>query len=83
MKSINLKEDIINSINTLPSDMLEEVYKFLDFLEYKNFSKSSNLSKDNTLDDFRDSIKDIQKLKNGDTSMLYNGSLDDMINELR
>ena len=88
MEAVNLRENLIHSINTLPSDMLEEMYKFLSFLEYKNLSKSDNfieksLDKNTLLTDFRDSLKDIKKLKDGDNSVLYNGSLDDMMRELK
>ena len=44
--------------------------------------KSDN-SQDEVLSSFRDGIKDIKKLKDGDNSVLYNGSLDDMMRELR
>ena len=44
--------------------------------------KSDN-SQDEVLSSFRDGIKDIKKLKDGDSSVLYNGSLDDMMRELR
>jgi len=35
------------------------------------------------LNEFRDSIKEVKKLKEGDDSMLYSGSLDDMLSELK
>jgi len=43
MEALNLRETIIENINTLPSDMLEEINKFLNFLKYKNSSNSDNL----------------------------------------
>ena len=43
----------------------------------------SDTSQDEVLSSFRDGIKDIKKLKDGDSSVLYNGSLDDMMRELR
>ena len=36
MEAVNLRQNLIDSISTLPNDMLEEMYKFLNFLEYKN-----------------------------------------------
>ena len=52
----------------------------LEIVESKqtDLFKSDN-SQDEVLSSFRDGIKDIKKLKNGDSSVLYNGSLDDMI----
>ena len=44
MEAINLRESLIDSINTLPSNMLEEVNKFLSFLKYEN-SKSKILQR--------------------------------------
>ncbi|MDQ7047132.1 MAG: hypothetical protein Q9M39_05750 [Sulfurovum sp.] len=81
MEAVDLRENLINSINTLPSNMLEEMYKFLNFLEYKRFSSPDN--EEDTLDIFRDTIKDIKNLKSNNNSVLYDGSLDDMIRELK
>ena len=52
----------------------------LEIVESKqtDLFKSDN-SQDEVLSSFRDSIKNIKKLKNGDSSVLYNDSLDDMI----
>jgi hypothetical protein len=83
MEAIHLRQNLIESITTLPDDMLEEMSKFLNFLKYKKHSNNEDLDKDTLLDGFRDSIKDIKKLKDGDSSVLYDGSLDDMIRELR
>jgi hypothetical protein len=83
METINLRQNLIDSISTLPNDMLEEMYKFLNFLEYKKSSNSETLNQEAILNEFKESIKDIKKLKNGDKSMLYSGSLDDMIRELQ
>ncbi len=56
----------------------------LEIVESKHIDlfKSDN-SQDEVLSSFRDGIKDIKKLKDGDNSVLYNGSLDDMMRELR
>jgi len=84
MNAINLRQNLINSINILPSDMLEEMYKFLSFLEYKNSYSSKSQNQIDILNEFEDSIKDIKRVKNcNDKSILYNGSLDDMIKELK
>ena len=50
MEAINLRESLIDSINTLPSNMLEELNKFLGFLKYEN-SKEQNV-KDSTLNSY-------------------------------
>jgi len=83
MEAVHLRQNLINSINTLPSDMLEEIYKFLNFLEYKKISNNDTLKQEVTLNEFKESMKDIKKLKNGDNSVLYNGSFSDMIEELK
>ena len=83
MEAVNLRQNLIDSIGTLPNDMLEEMYKFLNFLEYKKISNSDMLTQKAVLDEFKESINDIKKLKNGDNSMLYSGSLDDMMKELQ
>jgi len=41
MEAITLRESLIDSINTLPSNMLEEVNKFLSFLKYENSTESA------------------------------------------
>ncbi len=43
----------------------------------------SDSLQEEVLSSFRDGVKDIKKLKDGDSSVLYNGSLDDMMRELR
>ena len=83
MEAVNLRQNLIDSISTLPNDMLEEMYKFLNFLEYKKVSNSETITQQAILSEFKESIKDIKKLKNGDKSMLYSGSLDDMMRELQ
>jgi len=83
MEAVNLRQNLIDSISTLPNDMLEEMYKFLNFLEYKKVSNSETITQQAILNEFKESIKDIKKLKNGDKSMLYSGSLDDMMRELQ
>ena len=83
MEAVHLRQNLINSINTLPSDMLEEIYKFLNFLEYKKISNNDTLKQEVTLNEFKESIQDIKKLKNGDNSVLYSGSFNDMLEELK
>jgi len=41
MEAITLRESLIESINTLPSNMLEEVNKFLSFLKYENSTEQN------------------------------------------
>ena len=44
MEAINLRESLIESINTLPSNMLEEVNKFLSFLKYENSTEQNSVN---------------------------------------
>jgi hypothetical protein len=56
MEAINLRQNLIHNINILPSDMLEELNKFLSFLKYRNLSNSDSFqeefSDDNSLNDY-------------------------------
>ena len=53
MEAINLRESLIESINTLPSNMLEEVNKFLSFLKYENVTEMDSLpSEDSALNSY-------------------------------
>ncbi|CAA6816669.1 MAG: Unknown protein [uncultured Sulfurovum sp.] len=64
MEAIDLRQNLITTINTLPSDMLEELNKFISFLEYKNTSNSKNL-KEEVLNNLRTSAKEMQMIKEG------------------
>ncbi len=72
-----LFDKILWFLNTFKSQGLEIIES-----SKKDLYKSDN-SQENVLNSFRDGIKDIKKLKDGDNSVLYNGSLDDMMRELR
>ncbi len=72
-----LFDKIVWLLNSFKNQGLEIVEnKHIDFFK-------SDDSEENVLSSFRDAIKDIKKLKDGDNSVLYNGSLDDMMRELR
>ena len=63
MEAIHLRQNLIDSIATLPADMLEELYKFINFLEYKNLSDLDN--KEEILKNFKISLKEMQMIKEG------------------
>ena len=94
MEAVNLRQNLIHSINTLPSDMLEEMYKFLSFLEYKNLSKSDDSiekSSDKNLEIdpyFYKRKKRLSKLRedigSGKMPMYdFDSSMDELIRELK
>ena len=96
METVNLRENLIDSINTLPSDILEELNKFLNFLKYKNLSNSDGLE-DNTLSDYMKTPqfqKDREKLQstyadviNGKATLLseneYNEKMNSFVADLK
>ena len=56
----------------------------LEIVESKHIDLfKSDSSQEKVLSSFRGGIQDIKKLKEGDSSVLYNGSLDDMMRELK
>jgi hypothetical protein len=59
MEAIHLRQNLIESITALPIDMLEELYKFINFLEYKKLSASDD-SKDEILKNLKTSLKEMQ-----------------------
>ncbi|CAA6807943.1 MAG: Unknown protein [uncultured Sulfurovum sp.] len=64
MEAVDLRKNLITTINTLPADMLEELNKFLSFLEYKNLSNSDG-SKEEILKNIETSAKEMQQIKKG------------------
>jgi len=64
MEAVDLRKNLITTINTLPADMLEELNKFLSFLEYKNLSNSDG-SKEEILKNIEISAKEMQQIKEG------------------
>jgi uncharacterized protein YecA (UPF0149 family) len=62
MEAIHLRQNLIESIMALPTDMLEELNKFINFLEYKKLSASDD-SKDEILKNFKTSLKEMQMIK--------------------
>lgn len=77
MQRETISFDIVN-----PSDaLLEQLNTILNsFTQVENITYSNEKT---VLKDFQKSMQDIKKLKNGDDSMLYNGSFDDMLKELK
>ena len=69
--------DILNPSNAL----LEQLSTILNsFTQIENITYSNEKT---VLKDFKNSMQDVKKLKNGDNNILYNGSLDDMLKELK
>jgi ribosomal protein L17 len=58
--------------------MLEELYKFINFLEYKKLSASDD-SKDEILKNFKTSLKEMQMIKE---KKLQAKSADEFLDEL-
>jgi hypothetical protein len=58
--------------------MLEELYKFINFLEYKKLSASDD-SKDEILKNFKTSLKEMQMIKE---KKLQARSADEFLDEL-
>ena len=78
-----LFDKILWFLNSFKNQGLEIVeIKHIDASTSDNF-KDEIVDKESVLNSFRDGIKDIKKLKDGDNSVLYNGSLDDMMRELK
>ena len=65
MEATYLRENILESINKLPIEMLEELYKFISFLEYKSLLDSSN-NKEEILKNFKNALEEIQRIKRGE-----------------
>ncbi len=78
-----LFDKILWFLNSFKNQGLEIVEsKQLDTSKFDN-SEEVIADKESTLSSFRDAIKDVKKLKDRDNSVLYNGSLDEMMSELR
>ncbi len=77
METIHLRQNLIDSITTLPTDMLEELYKFISFLEYKKLSDLDN--KNEILKNFKTSLQEMQMIKEG---KLQARSADEFLDEL-
>jgi len=78
MEITYLRENILESINKLPIEMLEELYKFISFLEYKSLLDSSN-SKEEILKNFKNALEEMQRIKRGE---LKPKDADEFLNEL-
>jgi len=62
MNVIDLRQNLISTINTLPSDMLKELDSFLHFLEYKKYSKTE---KEEILKNLKQSSKEMSMIQKG------------------
>jgi hypothetical protein len=78
MEAMHLRQNLIKSITTLPTDMLEELNKFINFLEYKKLSASDD-NKDEILKNFKTSLKEMQMIKE---KKLQARSADEFLDEL-
>ena len=78
MEAIHLRQNLIESITALPTEMLEELYKFINFLEYKKLSASDD-SKNEILKNFKTSLKEMQMIKE---KKLQARSADEFLDEL-
>ena len=77
MQRESISFDILNPSNAL----LEQLSTILNsFTQIENITYSNEKT---VLKDFKNSMQDVKKLKNGDNNILYNGSLDDMLKELK
>jgi len=65
-----------------PSEALIEQLKTI-LQSFKQINNISLIEEKVFLSEFRDSIKEVKKLREGDNFMLYSGSLDDMLSELK
>jgi len=65
-----------------PSEALIEQIKTI-LQSFKQINNISLIEEKVFLNEFRDSIKEVKRLRKGDNSMLYSGSLDDMLSELK
>jgi len=65
-----------------PSEALIEQIKTI-LQSFKQINNISLIEEKVFLNEFRDSIKEVKRLREGDNSMLYSGSLDDMLSELK
>jgi len=64
MEAIDLRQNLISTINRLPSDMLEELDKYINFLEYKKVVDADK-SKEEILNNLKISATEIQMIREG------------------
>lgn len=77
MQRETISFEIVNPSHAL-LEQLNTILNSFKQIENITFSNESILLKD-----FQNSMKDVKKLKDGDNSILYKGSLDDMLQELK
>lgn len=77
MQRETISFDIVNPNRAL----LEQLRTILSsFKQVENITLSNDQI---LLNEFQSSMRDVNRLKNGDRDMLYGGSLDDMLQELK
>ena len=85
METVDLRKNLMQSIDTLPSDMLEELNKFVNFLKYKNLSEQDELSDYLQTPQFQKDKKKIQStykdVINGEANLLTKEEYDEKMNE--
>jgi len=62
MEAIDLRQNLISTINRLPSDMLEELDKYISFLEYQT-RVDAEKSKKEVLENLQISANEMQMIK--------------------
>lgn len=77
MQRETISFEIVNPSHAL-LEQLNTILNSFKQIENITFSNQNILLKD-----FQNSMKDVKKLKDGDNSVLYKGSLDDMLQELK
>ncbi|MCH9740725.1 MAG: hypothetical protein K0U38_07805 [Epsilonproteobacteria bacterium] len=77
MQRETISFEIVNPSHAL-LEQLNTILNSFKQIENITFSNENILLKD-----FQNSMKDVKKLKDGDNSVLYKGSLDDMLQELK
>jgi len=77
MQRETISFEIVNPSHAL-LEQLNTILNSFKQIENITFSNENILLKD-----FQNSMKDVKKLKAGDNSILYKGSLDDMLQELK
>jgi len=81
MQSVILRQNIIENINTLSSEMLEELNKFLSFLKYKNESTTDDIIDYKQTVKFREEQKRLQSVYDsviaGQATLLFEDEFND------
>jgi vacuolar-type H+-ATPase subunit C/Vma6 len=71
----------LDSSNKAVSEIVNNFLKSVK--DIKNLNIKNKAEQDELIADFKESLNDIKALKDGDKSVLYEGSFSDMMKELR